>query len=148
MRKMEAFVIALVGILTVAFFIEVFMAAPDVGEIAKGPIPPTLPDSESLYSAIGIIGATVIPHNLYLDSALVQKRKIERTDEGIIQAIKYNRIDATIALNVAFLVNRAILILAATVFYKKGNSQVAEIQEAYKLLPGFLVNMAPILPED
>ena len=144
MRKMEAFIIGLVGIVTVAFFIEVFMAAPDVGEIAKGLIP-TLPDSESLYIAIGIIGATVMPHNLYLHSALVQSRKIERTDEGIKQAIKYNRIDTTIALNVAFLVNAAILILAATVFFKTGNSQVAEIQEAYRLLPGFLGKTAPIL---
>ena len=144
MRKMEAFIIGLVGVVTVAFFIEVFLAAPDVGEIAKGLIP-TLPDSESLYIAIGIIGATVMPHNLYLHSALVQSRKIERTDEGIKQAIKYNRIDTTIALNVAFLVNAAILILAATVFFKTGNSQVAEIQQAYRLLPGFLGSLAPIL---
>ncbi|MEO7314861.1 MAG: Nramp family divalent metal transporter [Ginsengibacter sp.] len=144
MRKMEAFIVVLVIIVLSSFFIQVFMAAPDIGEIAKGLIP-TLPDTQSLYIAIGIIGATVMPHNLYLHSALVQSRKIERTDDGIRQAIKYNRIDTTVALNIAFLVNAAILILAATVFFKTGNSQVAEIQEAYRLLPGFLGNMAPIL---
>src|SRR5690606_5315107 len=106
MQKMEAFIIGLVGIVTISFFIQVFMAAPDVGEVALGLIP-TLPDSESLYIAIGIIGATVMPHNLYLHSALVQSRKIERTDQGIKQAIKYNRIDTTVALNLAFLVNAA-----------------------------------------
>ena len=144
MRKMEAFIIGLVLVVMGSFFIQVFMAAPDVGEIAKGMIP-TLPDSKSLYIAIGIIGATVMPHNLYLHSALVQTRKIERTDEGIKQAIKYNRIDTNVALNIAFLVNAAILILAAAVFFKTGNSQVAEIQDAYRLLPNFLGNMAPIL---
>ena len=144
MRKMEAFIVVLVIIVLSSFFIQVFMAAPDIGEIAKGLIP-TLPDTQSLYIAIGIIGATVMPHNLYLHSALVQSRKIERTDDGIRQAIKYNRIDTTVALNIAFLVNAAILILAAPVFFKTGNSQVAEIQEAYRLLPGFLGNMAPIL---
>ena len=144
MRKMEAFIVALVVIVAGSFFIQVFMAAPDVGEIAKGLIP-SLPDSQSLYIAIGIIGATVMPHNLYLHSALVQSRKIERTDEGIRQAIKFNRIDTTVALNIAFLVNAAILILAATVFFKTGNSQVAEIQEAHRLLPSFLGKMAPVL---
>ena len=84
-----------------------------------------------------------MPHNLYLHSALVQTRKIEQTDAGIKQAIKFNRIDTTIALNLAFFVNAAILILAATIFFKTGNSQVAEIKEAHRLLPGFLGNLAP-----
>jgi len=79
----------------------------------------------------------VMPHNLYLHSALVQTRKISRTREGILQAIKWNRIDLTIALNIAFLVNAAILVVAATVFFKNGQT-VVEIKEAYKLLPGFL----------
>ncbi len=100
---------------------------------------------EALYIAIGIIGATVMPHNLYLHSALVQTRKIDRTDFGIKQAIKFNRIDTTIALNIAFFVNAAILILAATVFFKTGNSDVAEIKEAHRLLPSFLGNVAPVL---
>src|SRR5205085_12335394 len=106
---------------------------------------PTLPNDEALYIAIGIIGATVMPHNLYLHSALVQTRKIDRTKEGIKQALKFNRIDSTIALNIAFFVNAAILVLAATVFFKSGNSNVAEIKEAHKLLPEFLGNVAPKL---
>ena len=84
-----------------------------------------------------------MPHNLYLHSALVQTRKIDRTDAGIKQALKFNRIDTTIALNLAFFVNAAILVLAATVFFKTGNSHVAEIKEAHRLLPGFLGNLAP-----
>ncbi|MEP6627458.1 MAG: Nramp family divalent metal transporter [Ginsengibacter sp.] len=144
MRKMEAFIIALVGVIAVAFLIQIIMAKPDVAEIATGLIP-TLPNNEALYIAIGIIGATVMPHNLYLHSALVQSRNIERTDAGIKQAIKFNRIDSTIALNIAFLVNAAILIVAASVFFKTGNTQVGELHEAYKLLPSFLGNVAPIL---
>ncbi len=86
-----------------------------------------------------------MPHNLYLHSALVQTRKINRTDKGIKQALKFSMIDTTVALNIAFLVNAAILILAATIFFKTGNSQVAEIKEAHRLLPGFLGKLAPIL---
>ena len=144
MRKMEAFIIALVAIIAVAFLVQVILAKPVAAEVAKGFIP-SFPDSEALYIAIGIIGATVMPHNLYLHSALVQSRKIEKTDFGIRQALKFNRIDTTIALNIAFLVNAAILILAAAVFFKTGNSDVAEIKEAHRLLPGFLGNTAPIL---
>ncbi len=144
MRKMEAFIITLVAIVAICFLIEILLAKPDIKEVAGGFIP-TLPGSEALYIAIGIIGATVMPHNLYLHSALVQTRKINRTDTGIKQALKFNTIDTTIALNIAFLVNAAILILAATVFFKTGNSNVAEIKEAYRLLPGFLGNFAPKL---
>ena len=144
MRKMEAFIIALVGVIFIAFFIQIFLAKPDVTEVVKGFLP-SFPDSDALYIAIGIIGATVMPHNLYLHSALVQSRKIDRTDTGIRQAIKFNRIDTTIALNLAFLVNAGILILAGTVFFTTGNSQVAEIKEAHRLLPSFLGGAAPIL---
>jgi manganese transport protein len=143
-KKMEAFIIALVAIVALAFLIQIILAEPDLGEVASGIIP-SLPGKEALYIAIGIIGATVMPHNLYLHSALVQTRKIERTEKGIKQAIKFNRVDSAIALNIAFLVNAAILILAATVFFKTGNSQVAELSEAHRLLPGFLGNLAPIL---
>jgi len=136
MRKMEAFIIALVAVVGISFLIEIILAKPNMAEIATGFIP-GFPSEEALYIAIGIIGATVMPHNLYLHSALVQSRKINRTSEGIKQALKWNRIDSTIALNIAFLVNAAILILAATVFYKNGQT-VAEIKDAYKLLPGFL----------
>jgi len=144
MRTMEAFIIALVAIVALAFLVEIYLAKPVFSEVVKGFIP-TLPNDEALYIAIGIIGATVMPHNLYLHSALVQTRKIDRTKEGIKQALKFNRIDSTIALNIAFFVNAAILVLAATVFFKSGNSNVAEIKEAHRLLPGFLGNAAPIL---
>lgn len=143
-RKMEAFIITLVAIVAISFLIEIILAKPVAAEVVKGFIP-TFPSEEALYIAIGIIGATVMPHNLYLHSALVQSRKIDRTNEGIKQALKFNRIDSTIALNIAFLVNAAILVLAATVFFKSGNSNVAEIKEAHKLLPGFLGNAAPVL---
>ena len=143
-RKMEAFIITLVGIIGISFLIEIILAKPHIVEIARGFVPAAL-NNEALYIAIGIIGATVMPHNLYLHSALVQTRKIERSDEGIKQAIRFNRIDSTIALNLAFFVNAAILIVAATVFFKTGNSQVAEIKEAHRLLPAFLGNMAPVL---
>ena len=142
MRKMEAFIITLVAVVAISFLIEIIFAKPDLAEVAMGFIPHALSD-KALYIGIGIIGATVMPHNLYLHSALVQTRKIDRTDAGIKQALKFNRIDTTIALNLAFFVNAAILVLAATVFFKTGNSQVAEIKEAHRLLPGFLGNLAP-----
>jgi manganese transport protein len=144
MRKMEAFIISLVAVIAISFLVEIIFAGPVIGEIAHGFIPSALSD-EALYIGIGIIGATVMPHNLYLHSALVQTRKIDRSNAGIKQALKFNRIDTTIALNLAFLVNAAILILAATVFFKTGNSQVAEIKEAHRLLPSFLGNLAPKL---
>ncbi len=143
-RKMEAFIIGLVAVVAISFLIQIILAKPDIGEVVTGFMPTHLTD-EALYIAIGIIGATVMPHNLYLHSALVQTRKIDRTDAGIKQALKFNRIDSTIALNIAFFVNAAILILAATVFFKTGNSQVAEIKEAHRLLPAFLGNLAPTL---
>ncbi len=144
MRKMEAFIITLVGIIGGSFLIQIILAKPELGDVAKGFIPHTM-DKEALYIAIGIIGATVMPHNLYLHSALVQTRKIDRTDFGIKRALRFNRIDTTIALNLAFLVNAAILIVAASVFFTSGNSQVAEIREAHKLLPSFLGKTAPVL---
>lgn len=144
MRKMEAFIITLVGIIGICFLIEIFLAAPKIAEVATGFIP-TKMSNEALYIAIGIIGATVMPHNLYLHSALVQTRKIDRTDAGIRQAIKFNRVDTTIALNLAFFVNAAILIVAASVFFNTPNHGVAEIKEAHRLLPDFLGNVAPVL---
>ncbi|MFZ1528542.1 MAG: Nramp family divalent metal transporter [Ferruginibacter sp.] len=144
MRKMEAFILALVATIAICFLIQIVLAKPRAAEVITGFIP-SFPNSEALYIAIGIIGATVMPHNLYLHSALVQSRKIEKTEAGIREAIKFNRIDTTIALNIAFLVNAAILVLAATVFFKTGNSDVGEIKEAHRLLPGFLGNAAPVL---
>ena len=142
-RKMEAFIITLVGVIGISFLIQVILAKPPIGELATGFIPGKMSE-EALYIAIGIIGATVMPHNLYLHSALVQTRKIDRSDDGIRQAIRFNRIDTTIALNLAFFVNAAILVVAATVFFKTGN-QVAEIKEAHRLLPAFLGKVAPVL---
>ena len=145
MRKMEAFIIGLVAIIGLSFLIEIFLAKPAMGELVKGFVP-TFPTSEALYIAIGIIGATVMPHNLYLHSALVQTRKIANTTQAIKQALKFNLIDSTIALNAAFFVNAAILVLAATVFYKTGNTGVAELKEAHRLLAPLLgTKIAPIL---
>ncbi len=133
MRKMEAFIICLIGIIGVSFLIEIIIAKPNAGDIVKGFIP-SLPGEAALYIAVGIIGATVMPHNLYLHSALVQTRKIKRDEEGIKRSLKLNFIDSTIALNLAFFVNAAILILAASVFFYKGRTDVAEIKTAYELL--------------
>jgi manganese transport protein len=136
-RKMEAFIIGLVAVVAGSFLLEIILAKPDPIEVAAGLIP-SFANEQALYIAIGIIGATVMPHNLYLHSALVQTRKIEKTPTAIKRAIRFNQIDSAIALNIAFFVNAAILILAATVFFKTGNSHVAEIKEAHQLL-------APIL---
>ncbi len=145
MRKMEAFIIALVLIIGFSFIFEILFAEPEMGKVLTGLIP-TLPNKAALYIAIGIIGATVMPHNLYLHSSLVQTRKFDRSKAGIKQALKYNFIDSTIALNLAFFVNAAILILAAATFYKNGLFHVAEIQDAHQLLAPILGNKwAPIL---
>lgn len=144
-RKMEAFIICLVAIIGGSFLVEILLAQPQMGEVVKGFIPTAL-NHQALYIAVGIIGATVMPHNLYLHSALVQTRKISNDDKGIRKAIKYNIIDSTIALNAAFFVNAAILILAASVFFASGNTQVAQIQDAHKLLEPLLGSkLAPIL---
>jgi len=136
-RKMEAFIVSLVAIIGLSFLAEILMAKPMAGEVIKGFIP-SIPNDEALYIAIGIIGATVMPHNLYLHSALVQTRKIKRDDEGIKRMLKLNFIDSAIALNLAFFVNAFILILAATVFFKTGLTEVAEIKEAHRLLEPIL----------
>ncbi|MBY0535414.1 MAG: Nramp family divalent metal transporter [Chitinophagaceae bacterium] len=144
-RKMEAFIIGLVSIVGLSFLIEIILAKPSVGAIAGGFIP-KIPNDEALYIAIGIIGATVMPHNLYLHSALVQTRKINKSDAGIKQALKWNFLDSAIALNIAFLVNAAILILAAKVFFESGRTEVAALKDAHNLLNELLgTNLAPAL---
>ncbi|AMR32855.1 iron/manganese transporter [Mucilaginibacter sp. PAMC 26640] len=150
MRKLEGFIISMIFIIGVSFLVEMFIVGPDVVDIAKGFIPNNLfkndkVSQQMLYIAIGIIGATVMPHNLYLHSSLVQTRKISRTKEGFKSAIKFNLFDTVIALNLAFFVNAAILILAATAFYKNGYFEVAEIQDAYKLLEHIFGKIAPVL---
>jgi manganese transport protein len=145
MRKLEAFILALIAIIGASFLIEILMVRPQLHEVAAGFVP-RLPNQEALYIAVGIIGATVMPHNLYLHSALVQTRKFARDIPGIKQAIKWNLWDSTIALNLAFLVNAAILVLAAAAFFKTGRTEVGEIQQAYRLLNPLLGNkLAPLL---
>jgi manganese transport protein len=145
MRKMEAFIVALVAVIGLSFLIEILLAKPDLGEVVTGFVP-GIPNNTALYIAIGIIGATVMPHNLYLHSALVQTRKIKRDHAGIKKALKMNFIDSAVALNLAFFVNAAILVLAATVFFKTGRTDVAEIKTAHELLSPMLgTNLAPIL---
>ena len=144
MRIMEVFIVSMVFIVGISFLTEMFIVKPAMTDVLSG-FAPSLLSGNALYIAIGIIGATVMPHNLYLHSSLVQTRKIERSAKGIKDSLKYNLIDTTIALNLAFFVNAAILILAATAFYKNGLFQVAEIQDAYKLLDNIFGSVAPTL---
>jgi len=134
-RKMEFFIILLVSVMGACFGMEVLLAKPALGEIANGFIPRL--STESLYIAIGILGATVMPHNLYLHSALVQTRLIEQTEQGKRQACRFNLVDTSIALNAAFLVNAAILVVSSSVFFKQG-IVVTEIQQAHTLLAPLL----------
>jgi len=145
MRKMEAFIFVLVATIGGSFLVEMIIAKPDLVSAAKGLVPSSLSPG-ALYIAVGMIGATVMPHNLYLHSALVQTRKIERTSAGIKKSLLYNFIDSAVALNAAFFVNAAILILAATAFYQTGNQSVAKIEDAHALLAPLLGSkLAPIL---
>lgn len=143
-KILERFIISLIFIIGVSFLMELFIASPEVKEVATGFIPTSLSGS-ALYVAIGIIGATVMPHNLYLHSSLVQTRSIERNTKGLKDAIKYNFIDSAIALNLAFFVNASILILAATAFFKNGFYEVAEIQDAHRLLQDIFGSLSPTL---
>ena len=141
-RKMEAFILSLICVIAGGFVVDLFLAKPDWGAAAAGLVP-SLPTG-SLYIILGIIGATVMPHNLYLHSALVQTRRVSRTIDSKAQACKYNFFDSVIALNAAFFINSAILILAAAVFYRHG-IVVTEIQQADKLLEELLgSNIAPL----
>ena len=144
MRRLEGFIVSLIFIVGLSFLIEMIIVKPDLPELAKGFLP-TAMNNDALYIAIGIIGATVMPHNLYLHSSLVQTRKIDRSDKGIRSALKFNLWDTTIALNLAFLVNAAILILAASAFFRNGYHQIAEIEDAHKLLSNIFGSLAPKL---
>ncbi len=134
-RMVEAFVLVLVTTIGLCFGIEVWMASPKFGALANGLIP-RLTD-ESLYVAIGILGATVMPHNLYLHSALVQTRRIGSTLADKAQACRFNFIDSVIALNAALFVNGGILVMAAAVFYERG-AQVTQIEQAHLMLAPLL----------
>ena len=147
-RYLEAVVVTLIGVIGACYLVELLLVRPDVVAIAKGFIPAKqiLTDPEMLYIAIGILGATVMPHNLYLHSSLVQTRAIDRTAEGMKTAMRYNFLDYFLALNLAFLINAAILIMAAGTFFRTGLTQVAEIQEAYHTLTPLLgTQMASVL---
>ncbi len=144
-RKMEAFIIMLISIIGISFLVEIIISKPDYVNILSGFVP-TIPNAAALYIGIGIIGATIMPHNLYLHSSLVQTRNYKKDKDGIKQAIKFNTIDSIIALNFAFFVNAAILIVAAAVFYETGRYDVGDILTAHQLLEPILgTELAPIL---
>lgn len=143
-RKLESVVFAMVATMGVAFIIEIFLSEPSWGGIVRGFVP-SLPDATALYISIGILGATVMPHNLYLHSSLVQTRKIGNNREDIRQAIRWNNIDSALALNIAFFINAAILVMAAAVFHRNGYFEIAEIQDAHRLLAPILgASIAPV----
>lgn len=135
-RYIESIVLALIVVIAGCFAVNLFYARPDVGGIANGFLPSMeiLRNKEMLFIAIGILGATVMPHNLYLHSAIVQTRRYDRTETGKAEAIRYATLDSTLALMFALLINAAILILAAAAFHSTGQKDVAEIQDAYRLL--------------
>jgi len=140
-RYIEAIVVTLTATIGVCFGLEVLFSKPQFGLALKAmfiPDPAILHDPLMLYIAIGILGATVMPHNLYLHSAIVQTRDYARTPEGRREALRYCNIDSAVALTIALFVNAAILIVAAAVFYRAGKHEVAEIQDAYKLMSGLL----------
>ena len=139
-RIIEVLVLALIGVIAVSFGIQIFLSKPDFGAIALGCVPSSeiLHNHAMFYVAIGILGATVMPHNLYLHSSIAQTRHYEFTPKGKREAILFGTIDSTVALFFALFINAAILIVAAATFYRSGHHEVAEIQDAYKLLSPLL----------
>ncbi|GAL98155.1 manganese transporter [Acetobacter tropicalis] len=139
-RYLEAFIIGLLSIIALCFAVQVVAAAPPLAGIIKGflPSPEIVTNSQMLYIAIGIIGATVMPHNLYLHSSIVQTRAFEHSSEGRREAIRWATWDSTIALMLALFINAAILIVAAAAFHTTGHQDVAEIEDAYRLLSPIL----------
>jgi len=136
-RTVEAIVIALIGTILVLFGVQMFLSRPEYGAALGSlfvPSPLILKNREMLYIAIGMLGATVMPHNLYLHSSIVQSRRYPRTPAGKREAIKMANIDSALALTIALFVNAAILIVAAAVFHRSGHFEVAAIEDAYKLL--------------
>ncbi len=139
-RVLEALVIALVATVGLCFLFELIVSRPELSGVMRGFVPNAmiLRDPEMLYIAIGILGATVMPHNLYLHSSIVQTRKYDLSQEGKREAVRFAFVDSTIALSFALFINAAILIVAAATFHRTGNTQVAEIQDAYQLLTPLL----------
>jgi manganese transport protein len=147
-RWVEGFIVTLLGIIAICFVIQIAMADPDWGAVIRGFAPTTeiLHNPDMLYLAIGIIGATVMPHNLYLHSGVVQTRRFGNSDADKREAIKLATIDSTIALMFALTINASILILAAATFYKAGKVDVAELDQAHAFLAPLLGSaMAPTL---
>jgi manganese transport protein len=147
-RYIEIVVITLILTIGSCFAVELWLAKPALGAVLAGFVPSTeiVTNPAMLYIAIGILGATVMPHNLYLHSSIVQTRKYEQTASGKREAILFGTIDSTFALMFALFINAAILILAAATFHKSGSHQVGEIQEAFHLLDGLLgVKFAAVL---
>jgi manganese transport protein len=140
-RFIEALVISLIAVVSVCFALEIAFSHPALAGLVHAffvPSPQMLRDPSMLYIAISILGATVMPHNLYLHSAIVQTRNFAQTSEGKREAIRYGILDSTVALTIALFVNTAILVVAASVFFTRGYHEVAEIQDAYKLLSPLL----------
>ena len=139
-RLLEALVVALIATVAGCFVFEILISRPDAAEIAGGFLPhgSMLTDPVRLYIAVAILGATVMPHNLYLHSSIVQTRRYDETASGRRMAVRYAFLDSTIALTIALFINAAILILAAATFHTRGHTEVAEIQDAYRLLTPLL----------
>jgi manganese transport protein len=139
-RFLEAFVMALLAVIAVCFVVQIAAAAPPVAEVLHGFVPKgeIFTNHEMLYIAIGIIGATVMPHNLYLHSSIVQTRAYARNADGRREAIKWATTDSTVALMLALFINAAILVVAAATFHRSGHSDVAEIGQAFELLSPLL----------
>ena len=139
-RLLEALVVTLIATVGICFLFEMFISRPDFRAVLGGFVPSgqIVRDREMLYIAIGILGATVMPHNLYLHSSIVQTRRYESSAEGKREAVRFAFLDSTIALSFALFINAAILIVAAATFHTTGNTQVAEIQDAHKLLTPLL----------
>jgi manganese transport protein len=139
-RWLEAFVIALIASIGVCFAVELAMAQPDLAEMARGLVPRTeiVSNPAMLYIAIGILGATVMPHNLYLHSSIVQTRRVAPDPASKREAIRFATLDSTVALLFAFFINAAILVLAAAAFHRSGHQSVADINDAYHLLTPLL----------
>jgi manganese transport protein len=144
-RKLEAFILVLVATIGACFLVEIFLCKPDIGQVAAGFVPQAFQPGE-LYVAIGILGATVMPHNLYLHSALVQSRDVSRSRIAVAQACRFNLVDSAVAMNAAFFVNAAILIVAAATFWAhEPPLKVTDIEEAHSMLAPILgASIAPI----
>ena len=146
-RLLEALVIALIATVGACFLFEIILSQPPIGSVLRGFIPSgqIISDPSMLYIAVGILGATVMPHNLYLHSSIVQTRRYEETPAGKREAVHFAFIDSTIALTFALFINAAILIIAAATFHTSGHTEVAEIQDAFKLLTPLLGGGASVV---